>query len=138
MGRYYAQLAGENEAVAKGIEAHYWPRFATDRLPEDQTSAVVGIADRLDTLVGIFSVGMAPTGDKDPYALRRAALGLARLLIELELPLDLKSLLSESLALYQKDTSLMTDLLAFVFDRLKAWYGKNGISSPQTERQTLE
>lgn len=129
MGRYYAKLSGESDEVAEGIEAHYWPRFSGDRVPKDPCAAVVGIADRIDSLVGIFSVGMAPTGDKDPYGLRRSALALARLLIELKLPLDLRLLFTESLALYQQDNAMVNDLLSFVLDRLKAWYASDGVSS---------
>jgi glycyl-tRNA synthetase beta chain len=96
MGRYYALHDGESQTVADAIEAHYLPRFAGDRLPENPVSAAVALADKLDTLVGIFGIGGAPTGDKDPFALRRLALGVLRILAELKLPLDLEDLLKSA------------------------------------------
>ncbi|MCX7892114.1 MAG: glycine--tRNA ligase subunit beta [Burkholderiales bacterium] len=98
MGMHYARHDGEPEAVAAAIEAHYRPRFAGDALPESPIGAAVALADKLDTLVGIWGIGLAPTGDKDPFALRRAALGVVRILAELELPLDLVALLAAARA----------------------------------------
>ena len=94
MGRHYALLDGEPGKVADAIEAHYRPRFAGDSLPADPIAASVALADKLDTLVGIFGVGLAPTGDKDPFGLRRQALGVLRILIEQSLPLDFRELLA--------------------------------------------
>ena len=93
MGEYYARHDGEDETVARAIEAHYHPRFANDTLPEDNIGAAVALADKLDTLVGIYGIGLVPTGDKDPFGLRRAALGVLRILVEKQLPLDLMQLL---------------------------------------------
>ncbi|SUA24966.1 glycyl-tRNA synthetase subunit beta [Neisseria gonorrhoeae] len=76
MGKYYARLDGETEEIAEAIEQHYQPRFAGDKLPESKIAAAVALADKLETLVGIWGIGLIPTGDKDPYALRRAALGI--------------------------------------------------------------
>ena len=89
MGQYYALHDGEDTAVARAIEAHYHPRFAGDTLPEDNIGCAVALADKLDTLVGIYGIGLAPTGDKDPFGLRRQALGVLRILSEKSLPLDL-------------------------------------------------
>ena len=90
MGKFYARLSGETEAVAQGIFEHYLPRNAEDRLPEGEAGTLVGIADRLDSLAGLFAVGLAPTGNKDPFALRRTALGLAQLLTGKDLDFDLE------------------------------------------------
>lgn len=92
MGMHYARLDGEGEAVATALFEQYLPRFAGDRLPASPIGAAVAIADKLDTLVGIFGIGQAPKGDKDPFALRRAALGVLRIMVELKLPLDLADL----------------------------------------------
>ncbi|HET6263353.1 MAG TPA: glycine--tRNA ligase subunit beta, partial [Usitatibacter sp.] len=95
MGRYYAESDGEPPSVARAIEQHYWPRFAGDALPTGDASIAVALADRLDTLVGMFSIGLVPTGDKDPFALRRAALGIVRILMETKpaLKMELRPLL---------------------------------------------
>lgn len=82
MGKYYARLDGETEEIAEAIEQHYQPRFAGDKLPESKIAAAVALADKLETLVGIWGIGLIPTGDKDPYALRRAALGILRMLMQ--------------------------------------------------------
>ena len=82
MGKYYARLDGENAAIADAIEQHYRPRFAGDALPESPVATAVALADKLETLVGIWGIGLIPTGDKDPYALRRAALGILRMLMQ--------------------------------------------------------
>jgi glycyl-tRNA synthetase beta chain len=89
MGRYYAEADGEPSSVCRAIEQHYWPRFAGDALPKGDASIAVALADRLDALVGMFSIGQVPTGDKDPFALRRAALGVVRILMETSPPLQL-------------------------------------------------
>ncbi|HUQ27921.1 MAG TPA: glycine--tRNA ligase subunit beta [Usitatibacter sp.] len=90
VGRYYAESDGEEKSVARAIEQHYWPRFSGDALPLGDASIAVALADRLDALVGMFSIGMVPTGDKDPFALRRAALGIVRILMETQPPLGLE------------------------------------------------
>ena len=90
IGRYYAEADGEQPSVARAIEQHYWPRFSGDALPVGDTSIAVALADRLDALVGMFSIGQVPTGDKDPFALRRAALGVVRILMETQPPLNLE------------------------------------------------
>lgn len=89
IGRYYALNDGEDEVVAGAIEAHYRPRFAGDALPQGNVACAVALADKLDAMVGFFGIGMVPTGDKDPFGLRRASLGVLRILMESPLPLDL-------------------------------------------------
>ncbi len=130
MGRYYAEHDGEDKAVAEAIDQHYLPRFAGDGLPDGVISQAVALADRLDTLVGIFAIGQLPTGDKDPYALRRAALGVLRIMIENKIDLDLQQLLT--LAAQQFDVNIKADkaveqVMDFIFDRLRAYYQEQGI-----------
>jgi len=130
MGRYYAEHDGEDQAVAEAIDQHYRPRFAGDALPDGIISQTVALADRLDTLVGIFAIGQLPTGDKDPYALRRAALGVLRIMIENKIDLDLQELLT--LAAQQFDAKIKADkavelVMEFIFDRLRAYYQEQGI-----------
>jgi glycyl-tRNA synthetase beta chain len=122
MGQYYARHDGEPEAVARAIEAHYHPRFAGDSLPEDNISAAVALADKLDTLVGIYGAAGAPTGDKDPFALRRHALGVLRILSEKALPLDLLALLQAARAQFPAEViaeSVALDVHQFMLERLR-------------------
>jgi glycyl-tRNA synthetase beta chain len=122
MGQYYARHDGEPEAVARAIEAHYHPRFAGDSLPEDNISAAVALADKLDTLVGIYGAAGAPTGDKDPFALRRHALGVLRILSEKSLPLDLLVLLQAARAQFPAEViaeSVALDVHQFMLERLR-------------------
>ena len=93
MGGYYARHDGLGADIAEAIEDHYKPRFAGDALPRNPVGVVVALADKLETLVGMFGIGNLPTGDKDPFALRRHALGVIRMLVEKDLPLDLNALL---------------------------------------------
>lgn len=129
-GGHYARHDGEPEAVAVCIEQHYWPRFSGDALPERLEASCVALADRLDTLSGIFGLGQIPTGSKDPFALRRASLGVIRILLALPKELDLGVLIDQSIAGYPKDT-LQKDtaptLLNYVIDRLRAWYEDQSI-----------
>ena len=124
MGRYYALADGEPMEVAQAIEQHYYPKQSGGMLPETTTGQVVALADKVDTLCGIFSAGLIPTGDKDPYGLRRAALGVLRILIEKELSLDVLNLVDTALAQYQhsfdraETRKLVVD---FIFDRLKGY-----------------
>ncbi len=125
MGRYYANHDGENADVAAACSEHYMPRFAGDDLPKTQTGMILAIADKLETLVGIWGVGLAPTGDKDPYALRRHALGICRLLAENNLSLSLPELIELARAQFpQKDVqdkAKTADIYAFIIDRLRAY-----------------
>jgi glycyl-tRNA synthetase beta chain len=136
MGEYYARHDGEPEAVARAIAQHYRPRYANDTLPEGNVAAAVALADRLDTLTGIWAVGGAPTGDKDPYALRRAALGVLRILAEQALPLDLVELLAMAAGQYPQETvapSVVADLHAFMLERLAHWLRERGHPAASVE-----
>jgi len=118
MGRYYAQHEGLADDVAYAIEDHYRPRFAGDALPRSQVGVVVALADKLETLVGLFSIGEKPTGDKDPFALRRQALGILRMLMDAELPLAFDSLIKQSLSVFNVGGDVAEAIQAFCFDRL--------------------
>jgi len=120
MGRYYARLDGEDEVVADAIEGHYHPRFAGDSLPQGPIATAVALADKLETIVGIWGIGLIPTGDKDPFALRRAALGVLRMV--LEHPLDLKALISDAAAAFPAgllSATVVDEVYAFCLERLK-------------------
>jgi len=125
MGRYYAMHDGENPEVAAACSEHYMPRFAGDALPETATGTILAIADKLETLVGIWGVGLAPTGDKDPYALRRHALGICRLLLEKNLSLSLPALIELARAQFPQknvhEKANVADIYAFIIDRLRAY-----------------
>ena len=121
MGRYYALHDGEPGVVADAIEAHYRPRFAGDRLPEDPVACALALADKLDALAGMFGIGQQPTGEKDPFGLRRAALGVVRILVERKLPLSLHELVER------------TDLQAFILERFAGYLREQGFSTLQVE-----
>ena len=132
MGRYYATHDGEADAVAIAIEEHYLPRFAGDDLPATATGQAVALADRLDSMVGIFATGQQPTGVKDPFALRRAALGVIRICIEQQLDLDLETLLNAAAdALEQKidARSAVNDVFVYIMDRLLGYYQDKGVDT---------
>ena len=136
MGRYYALHDQESPEVAQALEEHYLPRFAGDRLPATATGRIVALADRLDTLTGIFAIGQAPSGAKDPFALRRAALGVLRILIEGELDLDLLKLLDRSAASF--DVAIHAEhavdtVFEFVMERLRGYYLDQGIRADTFE-----
>ena len=125
MGRYYALHDGEDEAVARALDEQYQPRFAGDTLPASGTGQLLAIAERLDTLVGIFAIGQTPTGDKDPFGLRRSALGLLRILIEKQLDLDLRAFIDTAAHNFPAalDAASVGDpLFNFMMERLRAWY----------------
>ena len=136
MGRYYAQHDGEAADVAQALDEQYMPRFAGDALPVSKVGQAVAIADKLDTLVGIFGIGQAPTGDKDPFALRRAALGALRIIIEQRLDLDLVNLL-ESAQHACGDKLSVKNVAAPVYDfmmeRLRAYYSDAGVDTDAFE-----
>lgn len=136
MGTYYAQRSGEDPCVVAAMEEQYLPRQAGDRLPESDCGRILSIADKLDTLVGIFAIGQRPTGVKDPYALRRASIGLLRILIEARLPLDLKELLeftAEELRDKVDAGSAAEDVYAYVIERLYGYYQEQGIGADTIE-----
>lgn len=119
MGRYYALHDGEPAAVADAIEAHYKPRFAGDTLPHGNIACAVALADKLDQLAGLFAIGQIPTGDKDPFGLRRAALGVLRILMETPLPLPLDELIAISVQLNKGEDEARLSLFDFMQDRLR-------------------
>ncbi|MSP85916.1 MAG: glycine--tRNA ligase subunit beta [Methylotenera sp.] len=134
MGRYYAQHENLNNDVAYAIEDHYKPRFAGDELPRNQVGVVVALADKLETLVGLFSIGEKPTGDKDPFGLRRQALGIIRMLIECELSLEFSKLIQDVLSKFNTDANseatMIQAIKEFCFDRLSVNLREQG-ASPQ-------
>ncbi len=133
MGRYYALHDGEAEAVAVALDEQYQPRHAGDALPASPVGQVLAIAERLDTLVGIFAIGQSPSGDKDPFALRRAALGVMRIIIECRLDLDLHELIEHASGLFPKQigaAAVSDELFAFMMERLRSWYQEAGYETP--------
>ncbi len=138
MGRYYALHDGLAVDVADAIEDHYKPRFAGDTLPRGEVGVVVALADKLETLVGMFGIGNLPTGDRDPFALRRHALGVVRMLIEKDLPLDLKALLTGAAVVFQgidgfdRDRAVV-DLEGFILDRLAGSLREQGASAQEVD-----
>jgi glycyl-tRNA synthetase beta chain len=124
MGRYYALNDGLSTNIADAIEDHYKPRFAGDSLPRNPVGMVAALADKLETLAGLFSIGQVPTGDKDPFGLRRHALGVIRMLVDGKLPLALDSLLDAACAPFSIDTEKRTALESFIYDRA-AGFGKD-------------
>ena len=133
-GFHYAHHDGEAADVALAMNEHYLPRFAGDKLPTTMTGNIVALADRLDTLVGIFGIGEQPTGSKDPFALRRASVGVLRLLIEQSLNLDLRELLALAFAQYKSldkplsaGEAVVEQVLQYMLERLRSWYEEQGI-----------
>ncbi|MFO1245304.1 MAG: glycine--tRNA ligase subunit beta [Ramlibacter sp.] len=134
MGRYYALNDGLGDEVADAIEDHYKPRFAGDALPRSATGVVVALADKLETLAGLFAIGQLPTGDKDPFALRRHALGIVRMLVEKDLPLSLAELLAEAVGLFpQAAPDTVALLTEFIDDRLAGSLRDQGYSAQEVD-----
>lgn len=138
MGRYYALHDGLDHSVADAIEDHYKPRFAGDTLPRGDVGVVVALADKLETLVGMFGIGNLPSGDRDPFALRRHALGVIRMLIEKKLPLELQPLLAKAAQQFSAIAGFDADgavngLQAFIFDRLSGSLREQGASAQEAE-----
>ena len=138
MGGYYARHEGLRDGVAIAIEDHYKPRFAGDALPRNHSGTVLALADKLETLVGLFGIGQLPTGDKDPFALRRQALGVLRILVEKNLPLSLPEMVAAAFAAFPE--GMLTDareaLLQFVHDRLVGYLRDLGYSAQEVEAVT--
>lgn len=129
MGKYYALNDNEPVEVARAIEEHYLPRFAGDEIPASLAGKIIAIADKLDTICGVFAAGETPSGDKDPYGLRRAALGVLRILIEAGLELDLRAAIGQALAGFAShdlDNNCQDDVYHFVFERLRQYYQSQG------------
>jgi len=131
MGRYYALHDKEPAAVADAIEAHYRPRFAGDRLPEGPVASAVALADKLDAIAGLFSIGQQPTGDKDPFGLRRAALGVVRILVENRLHLSLYELAKAAFDPYASQAPV--ELIEFVYHRFTGYLKEQGYSTLQVD-----
>lgn len=132
MGMHYARADGEKEAVALAQNEQYMPRFAGDNLPTSDVSICVALADKIDTLVGIFGIGQTPKGDKDPFALRRASIGVLRIIVEKTLPLDLLDLVDTSITTFGDKIDaegLQTKVVDFILARFKAWYAEQGIAT---------
>jgi glycyl-tRNA synthetase beta chain len=134
MGGYYALNDGLGETVAQAIEDHYKPRFAGDALPRNTAGVVVALADKLETLVGMFGIGNLPTGDRDPFALRRHALGVIRMLVEKDLPLELNALLAGAVPAFgDKITDATAQLSDFIYDRLAGSLREQGYSTQEVD-----
>ncbi len=134
MGGYYARHDGESEAVAFAIEDHYRPRFAGDALPRGEAGLVVALADKLETLTGLFGIGQRPSGDKDPFALRRHALGITRMLVERELPLALPALVSTAFRAFPQDHGqAQAEVMHFLFERLVGYLRELGYSAAEVD-----
>jgi glycyl-tRNA synthetase beta chain len=134
MGGYYALNDGLGETVAHAIEDHYKPRFAGDALPRNMAGVVVALADKLETLVGMFGIGNLPTGDRDPFALRRHALGVIRMLVEKNLPLNLLALLRGAVPAFgDKIQDATAQLADFIYDRLAGSLREQGYSAQEVD-----
>ncbi len=132
MGMHYARHDGEAEEVALAQNEQYMPRFAGDELPSNPISCAVALADKFDTLVGIFGIGQAPKGDKDPFALRRAAIGALRIMVEKELPLDIHVVVAKAQQLFGDkldNENVANDVFDFMLGRFRAWYQDEGIET---------
>ncbi|HHF4926338.1 TPA: glycine--tRNA ligase subunit beta [Haemophilus influenzae] len=131
MGMHYARHDGEDEEVAVALNEQYMPRFVGDELPKSLVASAVALADKFDTLTGIFGIGQAPKGSADPFALRRAALGALRIIVEKNLPLDLEDLVKKSAALFSDkltNKNVVADVVDFMLGRFRAWYQDEGIA----------
>ncbi|MBM0404345.1 glycine--tRNA ligase subunit beta [Serratia sp. 4542] len=129
MGMHYARHDGEAEDVAVALNEQYQPRYAGDALPQSLVACSLAIADKMDTLAGIFGIGQHPKGDKDPFALRRAALGVLRIIVEKNLPLDLQTLTEEAVRLYGSkltNAKVVDEVVEFMLGRFRAWYQEEG------------
>lgn len=136
IGRYYAFYEGEKFEVMNAIEAHYHPRFAGDTLPQGGVACAVALADKLETIIGIYGIGQVPTGDKDPFGLRRQALGILRILIETPLDLNLPALLkaaADNFPAGMLSASVATDVEGFMLDRLRGYLRERGFEATQVE-----
>jgi len=136
MGRYYAEADGEDATVAIAMEEYYQPRFAGDKLPATPLGQLLALSEKIDSLVGIFSIGKAPTGDKDPFGLRRSAIGLLRIIIECELDIDLKELISLAASNYPKEldaNKCIDNVYQFLLERLRRYYLDEDVSPDSFE-----
>jgi glycyl-tRNA synthetase beta chain len=136
MGRYYAEANDEDNDVAVAIEEYYMPRFAGDDLPSTTIGQCLAISEKIDSLVGIFSIGKAPTGDKDPFGLRRSAIGLLRIIIECKLDIDLKDLISTAASNFTSDINAekcTDEVYQFLMERMRRYYLDENVSADSFE-----
>jgi glycyl-tRNA synthetase beta chain len=129
-GSYYAQHDGEHRDVASALAQQYWPKFAGDRLPETATACTLALADRMDTLIGIFGIGQPPTGSRDPFALRRTSLAVLRIMVERQLDLDLRQCLNFAVAQFPGNViapGTAEQVLEYMIERFRAWYEEENI-----------
>ncbi len=136
MGRYYATHDGEPAEIAAAVEQHYWPRYAGDELPEGPVAQAVALADKLEALAGLFGIGAQPTGDKDPFGLRRHAIGVIRILVEKGLPIALPALIDEAFLAFADKASVTdarAELASFIYERLRAYLREAGYSANEAE-----
>ena len=136
MGTYYARHDGEHDDVARAASEHYQPRFAGDALPSTNTGLAVALADKLETLVGIWAIGLQPTGEKDPFALRRHALGIMRMLVEKRLPLSIADMLADAVTTFADQPAFKdprADVTAFMLDRLRGMLRERGFAPNEVE-----
>jgi glycyl-tRNA synthetase beta chain len=135
MGKYYAEADGEEPSVVRAIEQHYWPRFSGDQIPRADASVAVALADKLDAIAGMFGIGQQPTGDKDPYALRRHALGIIRILIEGGFDLSIRDLVGAAFDVYPAGVvaDARADVQAFILERLRGYLRELGYTANEVE-----
>jgi glycyl-tRNA synthetase beta chain len=135
MGKHYAEADGEEPSVVRAIEQHYWPRYSGDRLPVGDASIAVALADKLEAIAGMFGIGQQPTGDKDPFALRRHAIGVVRILIEGDLDLPLDSLVGFAFEVFKPGTvgDAQADVRAFILERLRGYLREKGYTANEVE-----
>ncbi len=132
MGSYYAKAGGEPDEVGQAIREQYLPRYAGDALPQTQTGQVLSIAEKLDTMCGLFAIGQPPTGSKDPFAIRRAALGILRILVESSIDLNIRKAIEFSISQFElkiEQDEVADQVFAFLFERFRAWYQDQSIAS---------
>ena len=136
MGRYYAEADGEDKDVAIALEEYYMPRFAGDALPSSKIGQCLAISEKIDSLIGIFSIGKAPTGDKDPFGLRRSAIGLLRIIIECNLDIDLRELISSAATNFPAEINAekyKDDVFHFLMERLRRYYLDENVEADSFE-----
>jgi glycyl-tRNA synthetase beta chain len=136
MGRYYAEHDQEPAEVAEAVQQHYWPRFAGDALPSSPVAQAVALAEKLETLAGMFGIGAQPTGDKDPFGLRRHAIGAIRIVVEKKLPIALADLIEAAFAAFAGVTAVAdarADLESFIYERLRGYLREAGYTANHVE-----
>ena len=138
MGYYYAKASGYPDEVAVGIKEHYLPRFAGDDIPKSISGMIVGIADKLDNILGIFSIGIRPRGSKDPFALRRSVFGIIRIIIDKRLTLSLRKLIDDVLPLYKQSTGMIDDIREFITTRIRSIFEEFGFKYDEIDATQMK